>query len=52
MFGELPKEYTTPLEKSDHPELDNSDLLGELGIKQCQSLIGQYQWLIALDRFG
>jgi hypothetical protein len=34
MFGSKPKEYSTPMAKKDHPELDNSELLDDLGIKQ------------------
>jgi hypothetical protein len=40
MFGSKSKEYCTPMAKMDHPELDNSKLLDDLGIKQYQSLIG------------
>jgi hypothetical protein len=34
MFGSKPKEYSTPMAKKDHPEMDNSELLYNLGIKQ------------------
>ena len=51
MFGSKPKEYSTPLAKKDHPELDHSELLDDLGIKQYQSLIGALQWLVTLGRF-
>jgi hypothetical protein len=51
MFGSKPKEYSTPLAKKDHQELDNSELLDDLGIKQYQSLIGALQWLVSLGRF-
>jgi hypothetical protein len=37
--------------KKDHPEIDNSELLVNLGIKQYQSLIGPLQWLVLLGRF-
>ena len=50
LFGSKPKEYTSPLEKGDHPELDMSELLGEDGIKIYQSLIGALQWTISLGR--
>ena len=41
MFGEKPKQMVlSPLEHGDHPELDDSELLDENGIHQCQSLIG------------
>jgi hypothetical protein len=51
MFGSKPKECSTPMAKKDHPELDNSKLLDDLGIKQYQSLIGALQWLVTLGRF-
>ena len=41
----------SPLEKGDHPELDNSDLLGLPAIQNYQSLIGSLQWAIFLGRF-
>jgi hypothetical protein len=41
---------TTP--PNDHPELDDTELLGEDGIQQYQSLIGVLQWtMISLGRF-
>ena len=51
LFGEPPKEYTAPLDKDDHPELDLSEELDDHGIKQYQSLIGAMQWSISLCRF-
>jgi hypothetical protein len=51
MFRSKPKEYSTPLAKKDHTELDNSELLDDHGIKQYQSLIGALQWLVTLGRF-
>ena len=39
MFGEKPHKYKSPLEKGDHPELDESDFLDEQGIAHYQSLI-------------
>ena len=52
MFGEKPsaKMYSL-LEKGDHPELDDSELLDAQGIQQYQSLIGSLQWAISLGRF-
>ena len=35
----------------DHPELDDTELLDEDGIRQYQSLIGSLQWAISLGRF-
>ena len=52
LFGTKPStKYTSPLERNDHPELDDSDLLDEDGIAQYQSLIGVLQWTITLGRF-
>ena len=51
LFGEAPSQrYWSPLEKGDHPELDTSELLGENGIKQYQSLIGSLQWAVSIGR--
>ena len=50
-YGELPAGVTSPLEKGDHPELDESELLNDEGIRQYQSLTGGLQWLITLGRF-
>ena len=51
MFGVKPKEYSSPMEEKDHPELDHSAELDAVGIKQYQSLIGALQWLVTLGRF-
>jgi hypothetical protein len=51
MFGCKPKEWGSPVEKGDHPELDVSELLEADGIRQYQSLIGALQWAITLGRF-
>ena len=51
MFGELPQESKSPLEKNDHPELDDSRLCTLDEIKKYQSMIGALQWLISLGRF-
>jgi hypothetical protein len=37
MLGSKPKEYSTPMAEKDHQEIDNSELLDSLGIKQYQS---------------
>jgi hypothetical protein len=39
MFGCKPKEYTSPLEKGDHPEIDDTEELDEEGIKKYQTMI-------------
>ena len=52
MFGSKPKaNISSPLEKGDHPETDDSALLDEDGIAQYQSLIGSLQWAVSLGRF-
>ena len=52
MFGEKPKQTVLlPLEPSDHPELDASELLDDDGTQQFQSLIGSLQWILSLGRF-
>jgi hypothetical protein len=47
MYGYKPKEYTSPLEKGDHPEVDTSEELDEKGIKQYQMMIGCLQWAVS-----
>ena len=41
----------SPLEKNDHPELDNSELCNEEQITKYMSMIGQLQWAITLGRY-
>jgi hypothetical protein len=48
MFGALPKMYTSPLEKGDHPEIDLTEELDSDGIRKYQSLIGALQMLVTL----
>jgi hypothetical protein len=48
MFGSKHKEYTSPLEEGDHPEIDTSDELDPDNIKVYQSMIGSLQWAISL----
>ena len=43
IFNKSPKKYNTPLEKGDHPEIDESELMDEEGTTKYQSLIGQCQ---------
>ena len=50
MFGTAPKEFSSPLENNDHPELDTTEELDEIGIKKYQSLIGSLQWAVSLAR--
>ena len=52
MFGHPPKQNcTSPIEKNDHPELDNSELLDEDWTQKYQSLIGALQWVVTIGRF-
>jgi Reverse transcriptase (RNA-dependent DNA polymerase) len=51
MFGCKPKEYTSPLEKGDHPEIDDTDELDIEGIKRYQTMIECLQWAVSLGRF-
>ena len=41
----------TPLEKNDHPELDDTELLTEESIQHNLTIIGQLQWLGNQGRF-
>jgi hypothetical protein len=51
MFGRKPKHnVSSPLEKGDHPELDNSDYLDFDGIAIYQSMIELLQWAVSLGR--
>ena len=51
LFGEKPRQnFSSPLEKNDHPELDMSDLLDTDGIKKYQSMVGAMQWAVSIGR--
>ena len=51
MFGRAPSHtIQSPLEKNDHPELDETDFLDEDGTQQYQSLIGAMQWAVSIGR--
>jgi hypothetical protein len=51
MFGTKPHtRVTSPLEKNDHPETDDLELLDKVGIQRYQSLIGSLQWAVSLGR--
>jgi hypothetical protein len=52
MFGQKPKEYSSPLDKGDHPELYASEFNDIEGIKIYQSMIGAVQWAVTLGRFN
>jgi hypothetical protein len=51
IFGCKAREYTSPLEKGDHPEIDTSEELDADGIKRYQTIIGCLQWAVSLGRF-
>jgi hypothetical protein len=51
MFGGEPKEYGSPIDEKDHPELDVTELLDTDGLSWYQSMIGALQWAITLGRF-
>ena len=51
MFGSKPRQYSSPLENGDYPEVDDSKELDLDGIKKFQSLIGSLQWVIQIGRF-
>ena len=51
LFGSLPKKSSTPMDKDESPELDQSDLLAPDKISLYQSLIGALQWCVTLGRF-
>ena len=51
LFKSKPKvNVSSPLEKGDHPELDQSEFLDDEGISIYQSLIGSLQWAVSLGR--
>ena len=43
-----PKNMRTPLDKNDHPELDDNDLLNGESIQHYLTMISQLQWLVTL----
>ena len=51
MHNDKPKKYSSPIEKNDHPELDESEILNIDGQKQYQSMVGALQWVVSLGRF-
>jgi Reverse transcriptase (RNA-dependent DNA polymerase) len=50
-FGIKPKEFTSPLDKGDHPELDTSELCTTEQLAQYQPMIGSLQWIATIGRF-
>ncbi len=51
LFKEVPKEYQSPLDRGDHPELDISPELDEDGKAMYLSMIGALQWAVSLGRY-
>ena len=51
LFGTEPKQYSSPLDKGDHPEIDDSPELNSEDHKKYLTMLGQLQWLISLGRF-
>jgi hypothetical protein len=47
----LAKGITLPLDKGDHPEIDDTDESDIEGIKRYQTMIGCLQWAVSLGRF-
>jgi hypothetical protein len=50
-YGEPPKEFLTPLDKDDHPELDMTPELDLDGVKKHQSLVGALQRAVSIGHF-
>jgi hypothetical protein len=46
-----PTEFTSPLEKGDHPKLATSELCTTEQIAHYQSMIGSLQWIVNIGRF-
>ena len=51
MFGEKSRAYSSPLERNDHPKLDDSQEMEGDDVRKYQSMVGALQWAIALGRF-
>ena len=51
MFNDKPKKASSSLEKTDHPELDESEILSIEDQKKYQSIIGSKQWSVSLCIF-
>ena len=49
--GETLPQVMSPLDKNDHPELDNSELANEDLITKFMCMIGQLQWAVTLGRY-
>jgi hypothetical protein len=51
LFGVPPTPYRSPLEKNDHPELDESPFVSDDDCAKYATCIGVLQWIISLGRF-
>jgi hypothetical protein len=51
MFGQKPKECTSPLEKADHPKIDTPEELVQAVINFYRTMIGSLQWANSIGRF-
>ena len=49
--GETLPQVKSPLDRNDHPELDNSELANEDLLTKFMCMIGQLQWAVALGRY-
>jgi hypothetical protein len=50
LFGETPKKVNCPLDHKDHPELDESAFLDDVGMHLYWKLLGMLQWAVTLGR--
>ena len=51
LFNSKPKMFSAPLERNDHPELDDTVFLEPDDQRKYLSLVGALQWAISLGRF-
>ena len=49
--GESFPQVKSPLDKNDHPDLDNSELARDDLITKFMWMVGQLQWAVALGRY-
>ena len=49
--GETLPQVKSPLDKNDHPELDNSELASDDLITKFMCMVGQLQWAVTLGRY-
>ena len=51
IFGITLKNYGSPMEDNDHPEIDESDLMTLEDVSKYQMLVGCAQWAVTIGRF-